>query len=431
VPDETVTVGFAGLSHLGLVYGLATAAKGMEVRAFDPDKKLVKALRRGELPVNEPGLENLWKETRARMSWHADPRALSECGLVFISLDVVTDGRDRSDTRPLEKLICNTLPRLRPGTVVVLLSQVDPGFARQKLLPTGESVGLKVFYQVETLVFGRAVERALQPERFIVGSSAPSDPLPEPLRRWHAAFGCPVLVMGLESAELCKIAINFFLVSSVCTTNTLAEVAALAGADWSEIAPALRLDARIGPKAYLSPGLGVGGGNLPRDLQALRHLAGGGQADLCLVDGWLRCSAHHRDWATRSYGRLLRGAGISARHAKVGVWGLAYKEDTASVKNSPSLRFLERTKAAEKRVFDPVARLPKKIPGIRQVGDMTEACRGADVLAILTPWSEFRKADPASALQAMRKRLVLDPYGLISPARWKELGATCLTLGKN
>lgn len=423
-------VAFAGLSHLGLVYGLATAAKGMEVCAFHPDKKLVAALRQGQLPVNEPGLENLWKETRARMSWHADARALAECGLVFISLDVVTDGHDRSDTRPLEKLIQRTLPSLRAGTVVVLLSQVDPGFTRQKLLPAGGKSGLNVFYQVETLVFGRAVERALQPERFIVGSAMPSAPLPEPLCRWHAAFGCPVLVMGLESAELCKIGINFFLVSSVCTTNTLAEVAALAGADWAEIAPALRLDARIGPKAYLSPGLGVGGGNLPRDLQTLRRLAGG-KADLSLVDGWLRCSAHHRDWVTRSYGRLLRGAGISAGHAKVGVWGLAYKEDTASVKNSPSLRFLERTKAAEKRVFDPVARLPKKIPGIRQVGDMTEACRGADVLAILTPWAQFRKADPGRALEAMRNRLVLDPYGLISPARWKELGATCLTLGKN
>lgn len=424
-------VGFAGLSHLGLVYGLATAAKGMEVLGFDADAKLVAALRRGVFPVNEPGLEKLWAETRSRVSWNDHPNALADCGLVFLSLDVVTDARDRSDTRPLEKLIRNTLPRLRPGAAVVLLSQVDPGFTRKKLLAVGKKVGLNLFYQVETLVFGRAVDRALHPERFMVGAVAPSVPLPEPLRQWHAAFGCPVLVMGLESAELCKIAINFFLVSSVCTTNTLAEVAALAGADWAEIAPALRLDARIGPKAYLSPGLGVGGGNLPRDLQTLRRLAGGGQADLSLVDGWLRCSGHHRDWATRSYQRILRDAGISPRRAKVGVWGLAYKEDTAFVKNSPSLRFLEKAAAAEKSVYDPVARLPKKIRGVRQVGQMADACRGADVLAILTPWPEFRKADPAPALQTMKNRLVLDPYGVIPITRWTELGATCLTLGRN
>jgi len=424
-------VGFAGLSHLGLVYGLATAAKGMEVLGFDADAKLMAALQRGFFPVNEPGLENLWKKNRGRVSWHAEARALAECGLVFLSLDVITDARDRSDTRPLEGLIRATLPGLRVGTVVVLLSQVDPGFTRQKFLPAAQSAGLAALYQVETLVFGRAVERALQPERFIVGSVEPSSPLPEPLRRWHAAFGCPVLVMGLESAELCKIAINFFLVSSVCTTNTLAEVAALAGADWSEIAPALRLDARIGPKAYLSPGLGVGGGNLPRDLQTLRRLAGDGTTDLSLVDGWLRCSAHHRDWATRSYQRILHDAGISPRRAKVGVWGLAYKEDTAFVKNSPSLRFLEKAIAAEKVVYDPVARLPKKIRGVRQVGKIADASRGSDVLAILTPWPEFRQTDPATALQAMKNRLVLDPYGVIPIERWKELGATCLTLGRS
>jgi len=423
-------VGFAGLSHLGLVYGLATAAKGMEVLGFDADAKLLAALRRGVFPVNEPGLKKLWEETRGRVSWSDRPEALADCGLVFLSLDVVTDARDRSDPRPLEKLICSTLPRLRAGTVVVLLSQVDPGFTRRILFPAGKKAGLRVFYQVETLVFGRAVERALQPERFIVGSVNPSAPLPEPLRRWHAAFGCPVLVMGLESAELCKIAINFFLVSSVCTTNTLAEVAALAGADWAEIAPALRLDARIGPKAYLNPGLGVGGGNLPRDLQTFRRLAGG-QADLSLVDGWLGCSGHHRDWATRSYQRLLRDAGISPRRAKVGVWGLAYKEDTAFVKNSPSLRFLEKATAAEKAVYDPVALLPKKIRGVRQVGQMADACRGADVLAILTPWPEFRQTDPAPALQTMKNRYVLDPYRVIPITRWRELGATCLTLGRN
>ena len=422
-------VGFAGLSHLGLVYGLATAAKGMKICGFDPDSKLVAALRRRECPVNEPGLEKLWSKVRTRVSWHDRPQSLADCGLVFLSLDVATDARDRSDTRPLGKLIRSTLPCLRAGTVVVLLSQVDPGFTRKKLLPVAEKAGLRVFYQVETLVFGRAVERALHPERFMVGAVDPSAPLPEPLGRWHAAFGCPVLVMGLESAELCKIAINFFLVSSVCTTNTLAEVAALAGADWGEIAPALRLDARIGPKAYLQPGLGVGGGNLLRDLQTLRRLARGGQADLSLVDGWLRCSGHHRDWATRTYQKILRGAGISPGRAKVGVWGLAYKNDTASVKNSPSLRFLEKAPAAEKLVYDPVARLPNKIPGVRQVGEQEKACWQADVLAILTPWPQFRIYDPEKTLSKMKGRWILDPYRLLDGGALRSAGYHYQTLG--
>lgn len=110
---------------------------------------------------------------------------------------------------------------------------------------------------------------------------------------------------------------------------------------------------------------------------------------------------------------------------------MAYKEDTAFVKNSPSLRFLEKAKAAEKRVYDPVARLPKKIRGVRQVGEMMQACHGAHVLAILTPWAQFRETDPSFALQVMKIRLVIDPYGVIPAKRWKELGASCVTLGRN
>jgi len=426
-----VKIGFAGLSHLGLVYGLATAEQGFQVHGFDPDRALVGALGRGEFSVNEPGLDELARKNRPRISWQADPGALRDCTLVFLSLDVATDSRDRSDTRPLERLMRLTLPSLRPGTAVVLLSQVEPGFSRRQFLPLCQKAGLRAFYQVETLVFGRAVERALQPERFVVGAEDPHSPLPESLQAWHARFGGPVLVMGLESAELCKIAINFFLVSSICTTNTLAEAAALAGADWAEIAPALRLDARIGPHAYLHPGLGIGGGNLPRDLQTLRRLSGAKSPSLALVDAWHHCSQYHREWAIRAYRRLLQEARLEPRKATVAVWGLAYKENTASLKNSPALGFLRKAPAARKTVFDPVARLPKKIPRVHRVDEMMEACRGADVLAILTPWNLFRQADPSKILQVMKRPLVMDPYRVFSPERWKGLGARLATLGRN
>ena len=115
-------------------------------------------------------------------------------------------------------------------------------------------------------MFGRAVERATKPERFIVGSPDPGSALPPALDTYLRSFGCPILPMRLESAELAKISINCCLVASVSVTNTLAELCERIGADWSEIAPALRLDKRIGPFAYLSPGLGLAGGNLEREI---------------------------------------------------------------------------------------------------------------------------------------------------------------------
>ena len=144
-----------------------------------------------------------------------------------------------------------------------------------------------LFYQVETLIFGRALERALRPERLIVGCADPDRDLPPAYAEHLALFHCPIFRMRYESAELTKIAINMFLVSSVSVTNTLASLCEQLGADWAEIVPTLRLDARIGPHAYLSPGLGLSGGNLERDLATVRRLAAAVGSDAGIVDAWL------------------------------------------------------------------------------------------------------------------------------------------------
>jgi nucleotide sugar dehydrogenase len=271
-------IGFVGLSHLGLVYSLASAARGFEVVAHEPDPERCRQLAEGRFPIEEPGLRELFAEHRARLHYTADVSRLAECDLVFVSLDVPTDENNQSDLGPLRTLVDSIRPRLAKGCSLVLLSQVRPGFTRTLAESADASTptASRVFYQVETLVFGAAVERALHPERYIVGSARPDQPLPAPYRAWLDAFGCPVFVMRYESAELAKIAINLFLVSSVSTTNTLAELCEAIGADWSEIVPALRLDRRIGPHAYLvrasvSP---AATSNAPGDCWALRRSTG-------------------------------------------------------------------------------------------------------------------------------------------------------------
>ena len=144
-------VGFAGLTHLGILYGMATAARGMKVCGFDSNKKLVADLKKGKFSVNEPGLHELWQKFRGRVEWGSRPALLEKCDLIFFSLDVSTDQEDRSDTRPLEALIRTTLKSIRLGTTVVLISQVDPGFSRRKFIPLAEKCGLEAFYQFATL----------------------------------------------------------------------------------------------------------------------------------------------------------------------------------------------------------------------------------------------------------------------------------------
>jgi len=424
-------IGFAGLSHLGINYSLATAAKSCEVVAFHPSAELVADLSKGKLPIEEPGLAELFSENQSRIRFTANARHLSACELVFVALDVKTDDANQSDTAPLTELIKQTVPHLRKGGTLVLLSQVNPGFTRKlhEELLCGSSEG-EVFYQVETLIFGRAVERALKPERFMVGAADPAKPLPGHLRRWHESFGCPVLVMRYESAELAKIAINFFLVSSVSTTNTLAEICERIGADWNEMAPALRLDARIGPKAYLTPGLGIAGGNLERDLVTVKQLAAGTQAETGIVDAWQRNSEHRKDWTARTLREAFARCSRKLDGATIAVWGLAYKENTHSTRNSPSLQFIASIPECHKRAFDPVVKLSAAaFPQFAQCGTATDCCRGADALVIPTPWPQFRAADLKSLRSAMRGNIMLDPFGLLNGVQAAALGFDYYRLG--
>ena len=420
-------IGFIGLSHLGLNYSLATAAKGFDVVAFDPDAKLIEQLRRGNFPIAEPGFEALFQQHRARLRYTSDPAELAPCDLVFYSLDVRTDAGGAGDVAPLSALIESTLPKLAPSATTVVLGQVAPGYTRTLASRHATRPG-GIYYQVETLVFGAAVQRALEPERFIVGAADATQPLPAALRAWHAASSCPVLVMRYESAELAKIAINLFLVSSVATTNTVAELCERIGADWSEIAPALRLDRRIGPHAYLQPGLGLAGGNLERDLATARALATEHRTDFRLIEAWQRNSAHRKAWAQEVLQQELFEKNFRAR---VAVWGLAYKADTHSTKNSAALELLGSVPACEFHVYDPAVVLPAPhSSGVTVHPSALEALTQADALVVMTPWKEFSAIAPADLRARLKGNLVIDPFGALDGNACRAAGLRHRQLGK-
>jgi UDPglucose 6-dehydrogenase len=420
-------IGFIGLSHLGLNYSLATAAKGFDVVAYDADRALTAQCAAGEFPVDEPGFNELFAQHRARLDYTSDETALAECELVFYSLDVPTNERNESDLRPLTALIRATAPHLSSGTTAVVLSQVEPGYMRQLRTELRHLSTADFYYQVETLIFGRAIERAMKPERFIVGADDPTRPLPAPLEAWHAAFGCPVLVMRLESAELAKIAINLFLVSTVATTNTLAEICEAIGADWNEIAPALRLDGRIGPHAYLKPSLGIAGGNLERDLVTVQSLAAKHGTEAGIVKAWQHNSAHRHGWAIR---QLERALPQQENPPVLAVWGLAYKADTHSTRNSPSLALIQALPDHSIRAHDPVAKIDAaEFPQVTVCSSPLAAAEGADALLVMTPWGSYGSLPLAELRSLLRGRVIIDPYAVLDEAECRALGFEYHRLG--
>jgi UDPglucose 6-dehydrogenase len=408
-------IGFAGMTHLGINSAAAAMLRGFDVVAYGEDAEVIARLKQGRAPVTEPGLEEALRERSAQAKYSASVADLGGCDVVYISTDVATDDKGGSDLAQVEALIGRVIPVLGPKAVLVVLCQVPPGFTRTLKLAPG-----RLYYQVETLVFGIALERALKPERFIVGCADPAVPLPAAYADFLAAFGCPVLPMRYESAELAKIAINCCLVASVSVANTLAELCENIGADWSEIAPSLKLDRRIGAYSYLSPGLGIAGGNLERDLATVIRLAGEHGTDAGVVKAWVANSRHRRDWAARTIRKVLLDA---QPRAEVAVWGLAYKENTHSTKNSPSLATIAQLPGTALRTHDPV------VPAAT-AKDPLEAVRGADALMILTPWPEYRTIAPAAIAKAMRGRIVLDPYAVLDRAASAAAGLQLHTLGR-
>lgn len=422
-------IGFAGLSHLGVVSSAAAAAKGFEVVGYDANPALCAALNDAHPPIVEPGLPQLLHDVASRIRYTADPSDLAHCDLIYISVDVPTDHSNRSDVEPVLSLLRMAADVATPGATLVVLSQVQPGFSREanasvELLRQKD---LQLFYQVETLIFGSAVERALHPERFMVGCNDPCESLPDPLATFLQSFGCPILAMRYESAELAKIAINHFLAASVAMTNTLAELCEVVGAEWSEIAPALRLDRRIGPAAYLTPGLGIAGGNIERDLATVSALAALNGTDASVVEAIIQNSNHRRHWAIREVRRALHGH--LSDDTSVAVWGLAYKRDTASTKNSPAMALVEALAPVPIRAYDPEARANGTYRHLEVAAGALDACRDADVLAIMTPWPEFATVDVAEIKRAMRGRVIIDPFAVLDQARCMSAGFSYRRLG--
>jgi UDPglucose 6-dehydrogenase len=414
-------VGYAGMSHLGLNSAVAAADKGFQLVCYDSDPRLIKALTRGELPVIEPDLPELLEKNADRIKFTSDANALTNCDLVYIAQDVPTDATGSSDLELIDVLIRRVRAVLSPNAVLVILSQVPPGFTRARIWP-----GLLLHYQVETLIFGRAMERARFPERFIIGCANPELPLPVALSSFLTSFSCPVLPMRYESAELAKISINMCLVASVGVANTMAEVCEKTGADWAEIVPALKLDKRIGAYSYLNPGLGIAGGNLERDLFTVLSLSKLHGTDAGIVVAWVENSAHRKDWAWS----VLKNFVLNEQpHAKIAVLGLAYKEDTHSTKNSPSLALLARLNNYSVHVYDPVVAVETTGLDLMAASSAIDAIQDADVVCIMTPWAEFKKMSVTDLANRMRGRWVLDPYRVLDGKAVEAVGLSYVTLG--
>lgn len=405
--------GFVGLTHLGIVSSICWATKFTPVIGIDPDAAVIRKLSSAKLPIEEPQLQDLLDKTKRRITFATDFSLLSKCNTVFITQDIKTDENNHSDYGSFYALIDRTIPHLSQGTRIVLMSQVSVGKSRELeryIKQRRPDLDFELLYMVETLIIGNAVNRFLHPERLILGTE--SGTLGNnAFKNQLDEFDAPIIAMKYESAELTKLAINFYLFNSVTYANIIADLCEAYSADINEIIPALRLDKRIGQHAYIRPGLGVAGGNLERDMITLALLEKKKNIKSGIIDFLIDLNKTRYKWVEE---KLQTHLFTHIKKPKICIWGLAYKRDTASLKNSVTLKIIkDLSDLAIFSAYDPlVSSIDSRKVDISQ--NRYDAVKGAHCLIVLTDPDEFKLLDVETLKRNMEYLLIIDCVNLYS-----------------
>jgi UDPglucose 6-dehydrogenase len=430
-----------GTGYLGATQAVCMASLGYEVLAVDVDADKVASLSAGRLPFYEPGLEALLVETLAtgRLRFTTDFDEVAQFGDVhFVCVGTPqAAGSYAADVRYVDSAFTELARRITGRALLVGKSTVPVGTASRlgelvrELAPHGAEV--EVAWNPEFLREGFAVDDTLHPDRLVFGvESAWAE---QQLRQAYAPLldeGTPVVVSDLATAELVKAAANSFLATKISFINAMAEVCEATGADVSQLARALSYDDRIGGR-FLKPGLGFGGGCLPKDIRAFRARAeelgvGSAVAFLAEVDEInLRRRSRTVDLAREVVGGDLQGVRVAAL-------GAAFKPDSDDVRDAPALDVARMLylEGASVVVFDPQANenAHRLYPDLDYAPSMAEAVEGAELVLLLTEWAEFTSADPERLGRLVTHRRIIDGRSALDVERYRAAGWTYRALGR-
>ncbi|WP_242902654.1 UDP-glucose dehydrogenase family protein [Actinomadura terrae] len=430
-----------GTGYLGATHAICMAVLGFDVLGVDVDERKIAKLASGEVPFFEPGLPELLTKAleSGRLRFTTSFEEAGKFGDVhFLCVGTPQKpGSDAADLTYVDAAVHALAPHLDRRVLVVGKSTVPVGTAQRltgvlhDLAPAGTEIELA--WNPEFLREGFAVDDTMRPDRLVFGVA--SDWADERLR---AAFqpildiGTPVVRTDLATAELVKVAANSFLATKISYINAMAEVCEAVGADVSDLADSLALDDRIGGK-FLRPGLGFGGGCLPKDIRAFAHRAeeiGVGQAVSFLreVDDINR----RRRARTVDLVRELLGGQISGR--RIAAWGAAFKPNSDDIRDAPALD-VARTMhglGGHVRVYDPAAldNARRAYPELRYGANALDAAEDADVVVLLTEWADFREIEPDALAKVVRHKRIVDGRHALDPARWRAAGWEYRALGR-
>ena len=425
-----------GTGYVGLVVGACFAENGNDVVCVDRDESRLRILRRGKIPIFEPGLEEIVRRNRSekRLVFTSQiATAVRHSTLIFIAVGTPSGDGGSVDVQPVLDVARAIAQAMNGYKVIVIKSTVPAGTAEKvrEVVRRETTHPFSVASNPEFLKQGTAVEDFLKPDRVVIGAEDPRGTqlltdLYAPLTRSGAA----ILVMDCASAELSKYAANALLAARISCMNEVARVAELAGADVDQVRRAVGADRRIGP-AFLFPGVGYGGSGLPKDARALARFAADQGYRFHTLEAAERVNAEQSGLLVCKMQKHFD----SLEGRTIAVWGLSFKPRTDDLREAPAIAIVERLLEAGARVqaYDPAAvRQAKGMFGnrVKFAARSYDALVGADALAVVTEWNEFREPDYAKMRKLMRTPVIFDGRNIYQREQMRAHGFTYYGIGR-
>jgi UDPglucose 6-dehydrogenase len=431
-------IAVVGTGYVGLVLGACLAENGNTVTCVDKDESKIATLKDGKMPIYEPGLEEIVRRNdhEERLTFTTDlPSAVKASEIVFIAVGT-PQGEDGSADLQYVLAVARDVGRaMNKYTIVVDKSTVPVGTAK-KVRDTVAAETMQSFSVVSNPEFmkqGAAIEDFMKPDRVVIGVEEGDTRAAALMKELYGPFtrtGAPILTMSTASAELCKYAANSILASRISFMNEIANVCEITGADVDDIRKAIGSDRRIGT-SFLFPGVGYGGSCFPKDVKALLKSAQDRGYDFRILTAVEAVNQSQKERLVEKMARYFP----SLKGRTIALWGLAFKPRTDDMREAPAIPIVERLLAAGASVqaYDPAAApVAKRIFGDRIAicEKSYDALNGADALAIVTEWNEFREPDFGRMRALLKAPVVFDGRNIYSPEQMRALGFTYFSIGR-
>jgi UDPglucose 6-dehydrogenase len=429
-------IAVVGTGYVGLVAGACFAESGNDVICVDKNEAKIKTLKAGKMPIYEPGLEEIVRRNRqeGRLNFTTNlAKSVRDAQIVFIAVGT-PQGEDGSADLSHVLAVARDVARAMNGYKVIVDKSTVPVGTSEKVREVVRKETTHPFSVVsnpEFLKQGAAIEDFMKPDRVVIGAEdARATELMLELYGPFTRTGAPIMVMDCASAELAKYAANAMLATRISFMNEVANVCELVGADVDHVRKAIGSDRRIGT-SFLFPGCGYGGSCFPKDVKAMMKFAAEKKYQFKILDAVENVNAAQK---TTLYAKMKKHFG-SLKGKTIGVWGLAFKPKTDDMREAPSVPLIDSLLGAGATVlaYDPeAAKVAKGIFGNRvsYASSNYDAIKGADGLAIVTEWNEFRRPDFERMKTLMRSPVVFDGRNLFTPEQMKQNGFTYYSVGR-